>query len=92
LKAGLNWRGLAFAVTIGVCACLFTGFAENPPSEILLPEYKHYGYPLAWRITQTYASDKFSVFELFVDCLFWITVFLTITMVAGKLTKMQVNE
>jgi len=83
----MDWWALVLVVIIGVCLGLFSGLMENPPGEVGLPEYKHYGFPLVWRITQTDAPDKFSFFELFVDCLFWIAIVSVIALISKKLAK-----
>lgn len=77
---GVDWRGLVLVVVLGVCIGLVSGFFENPPSEVGIPEYKYYGYPLVWRVTQTALPDEFRFFDLSVDCLIWIAIVSVIAM------------
>ena len=42
----MDWRGLVLVAVLGVCIGLVSGFVENPPSEVGIPELKYYGYPL----------------------------------------------
>jgi hypothetical protein len=87
LAIKMDWRALVLVAVLGVCSGLFSGLMENQPSEIGIPEFKHYGFPLAWRTTQTAMADKYQYFELFVDCLFWIAVVSVIALVAKKLAN-----
>jgi hypothetical protein len=83
----VDWRSLLAVVVIGVCVGISTGVLENRPSQVGLPEYKKYGYPLAWRFTQTNMPDKFGFFELFLDCFFWFVIVLVVVFLVKRLTE-----
>jgi hypothetical protein len=42
---------------------------------------------LVWRITTTFTGEEYLLFEVFVDCLFWIAVVFVLALLARALLK-----
>jgi len=78
---------VVFAVVVGVCVGLVSGFVENRPGGVTIPENKYYGYPLIWRLIDAFAGEKYYYFELLVDCIFWIAIILIVGLLTKKLIK-----
>ncbi|MFQ5758561.1 MAG: hypothetical protein ACE5IF_02660, partial [Candidatus Bathyarchaeia archaeon] len=70
----LRLRSVVVAIVCGLLLLLATGLVENPPSEVGIPEYKHHGYPLVWRVTKTLQPTEFRFSSLAIDAAFWITI------------------
>lgn len=85
LKVG--WRILAMALIGGVCIGLVSGLVENKPGSAGIPENKYYGYPLIWRLSDPFTGEKYSYFELLVDCIFWVAVALVLALLATLLKR-----
>ncbi|MEM3577863.1 MAG: hypothetical protein QXX51_05335 [Candidatus Bathyarchaeia archaeon] len=78
----VNWRILVLAVTIGVCITSFTGFVENTPSGVIIPENKYYGFPMIWRISDAFVGEKILYYEFLLDFLFWTAITAIIVLLA----------
>jgi hypothetical protein len=76
---------LVLAVVIGVCVAALTGFVENTPGSITIPENKYYGFPIIWRISDAFTGEKYLYFEFFVDSFFW-TAIIAILILLVKIT------
>jgi len=63
------------AIVCGFFASLGTANIINE-SGIGLPEIKHYGYPIAWRVTNLNGATEYVLINLTIDTVFWITIFL----------------
>ena len=70
----LRLRVVTGAIVCGLLLSLATGLVENPPSEVGIPEHKHYGYPLAWRVTKTFEPTEFRPTSLAIDAALWIAI------------------
>ncbi len=70
----IRLRSIAGAIVCGLLLSLATGLAENPPSEVGIPEFTHYGYPLVWRVTKTFQPTEYRFTSLAIDAAFWITI------------------
>ena len=64
---------LITAVSCGFLAALATG-TINSESGIALPEIKHFGYPLAWLITNLNGPNEYVPVHFAVDVAFWVAV------------------
>ena len=69
----LRLRSLVVAIACGILLSLATGLVENR-QEISIPEYKHYGYPLVWRVSKIFGPTEFRFDSLAVDAAFWIII------------------
>jgi hypothetical protein len=78
-------------VVTGVCIASLTGFVENKPSGVIIPENKYYGFPMIWRISDVFAGEKFLYLEFFVNCTFWVAIvailILLATAISSRLTS-----
>ena len=61
------------AVICGFLASLGTG-AISSRSGIGLPEIKHYGYPLAWLVTNLNGPTEYVLINFVIDTAFWVIV------------------
>ncbi|MDH7556222.1 MAG: hypothetical protein ACQXXL_07050 [Candidatus Methanosuratincola sp.] len=64
---------LLAAVACGIMAAIATGSVRNDP-EVGLPELRHYGYPLAWLVTDMNGPAKYAFANFALDTAFWVTV------------------
>lgn len=69
-----SWKTLLLTLVIGVCIAALTGFAENTPSNVTIPENKYYGFPMIWRIHDAFAGEKIMYYAFFLDFLFWTAI------------------
>jgi len=81
----VNWRILALAIIVGVCLGLLTGFVENRPNEVTVPENKYYGFPFIWRKIDMFTGESYLLKELLLGMLFWIAISLIAVIVIAKL-------
>jgi len=68
------------AVACGIIASFTSGLLENPPI-VGLPEYRFYGYPLVWRVSDLAGSSEFIPTNFAIDTGFWIALFLLVAAV-----------
>lgn len=72
----------------GILVSLATGLVENG-SMIGLPEYRHYGFPRVWRVTDLNGPTEYILTNLAIDTAFWVTISLialiTLKIVVPKL-------
>jgi hypothetical protein len=66
-------RFLIFGIACGVLVSLATGLIENQPEAGVIG-FRHYGYPLVWRVTKTLQPADFILINLAIDSAFWIIV------------------
>lgn len=64
---------LFVAIICGFLASFATGNINNDP-EIVLPEIKHYGYPLAWLKTGLNGPTEYIPINFALDTVFWIVI------------------
>ncbi|MDH5450140.1 MAG: hypothetical protein OEX77_04430 [Candidatus Bathyarchaeota archaeon] len=64
---------LLAAMVCGFVASLGTGTISSG-SGIGIPEINHYGYPLAWLVTNLNGPTEYVLTNLVIDAAFWITV------------------
>ena len=83
----VSWRILILTIIIGACITALTGFIENTPSGVVIPENKYYGFPMIWRISDVFAGEKFFYLEFFVDFVFW-TVIVAIVILLTKTVRL----
>jgi hypothetical protein len=84
LRAREGWQNLALAVAVGVSIGLVSGFVENRPDASVIG-HRYYGFPLVWRIAKMFLGEEYLFFELFVDCIFWVTVVFVVVFLAKNL-------
>jgi len=70
----VGWRILILTIIISACITALTGFTENTPSGVVIPENKYYGFPMIWRVSDAFAGEKFFYLEFFVDLAFWTAI------------------
>jgi hypothetical protein len=87
LKFKVEWQILFFAVIVGCCIGFVSGLVERKPEFVTVPENKYYGAPFIWRSTDPFVGEKYHYLELFLDCIFWITITFIAIVVAKKLAK-----
>lgn len=75
---------LLVAAVCGLTAALATGIFRNDPG-IGLPEVRHYGYPLAWLVTDMNGPTRHLLEYLALDALFWSVVSLVALSLARKM-------
>jgi len=85
----LKLRSVVGAIVCGLLLSLATGFAENSP-EVGIPEFKHYGYPLVWRVTKTFEPTEYRFTSFTIDAAFWIAISL-LTLILLELLKSKVG-
>ncbi len=81
----VNWRILVLAIIVGVCIGMLTGFVENRPTEVTIPENKYYGFPFIWRQVDMFIGESYLLKELLLDMLFWIAVSIIAVILVAKL-------
>jgi len=92
LRFSASWRVLVFAVVVGVCISLVTGFVENSWfGKASIPEIKYYGYPFSWRTSDPFVGESYDYLKQFADSLFWVVIALLVTLSAKKLAKKSTN-
>ena len=85
----LRLRSIVGAIVCGLLLSLATGLVENGP-EIGIPEFKHYGYPLVWRVTKTFQPTEFRFTSFAIDTAFWIAIsFLAVIIL--KILKLRIG-
>lgn len=68
-RAKLLFCGTVFGILISFAA----GLVENQPEATVIG-FRHYGYPLVWRVTKTVQPTEFLLTSLMIDVAFWIVV------------------
>jgi hypothetical protein len=92
LEFGASWRVLVFAMVVGVCISLATGFAENSWfGKASIPEIKYYGYPFIWRISDPFVGESYNYLKLFADSVFWAVIVFLVVLLAKKLARESTN-
>jgi hypothetical protein len=86
----LRLKFIVGAIVWGLLLSLATGLVENSPSEVGIPEYKHYGYPLVWRVTETSEPTEFRFTSLAIDSAFWIAISL-LAIIILEILKLRVG-
>jgi len=81
----VNWRILVLAIIAGVCIGLLTGFVENRPADVTIPENKYYGFPFIWRRVDMFTGESYLLKELLLGTLFWIAISLIAVILVAKL-------
>ena len=85
----LRLRSIVGAIVCGLLLSLATGLVENRP-EVGIPEYKHFGYPLVWRVTKTFEPTDFRFSSLAIDAAFWIAISL-LAVIILEMLKLRVG-
>jgi len=70
-------------ILCGVLISFATGIFENE-SEASIIGFRHYGYPLVWRVTKTFQPTEFFLSSLVLDLVFWIAVSFLVGIILEK--------
>lgn len=73
------------ALVCGLLATLATGAIRNDP-EAGLPEVRHYGYPLAWLVTDMNGPTQCLAANFALDAAFWAVVALLVLALLRRLS------
>jgi hypothetical protein len=85
----LRLKPLFGAIVLGVFVSLATGFIIRVKR--VIPEIKHFGYPLFWRVTNLNGSTDYVLSNFAIDTAFWIIIFLFVLIIIDKLCKLDIS-
>ena len=85
----LRLKPLFGAIVLGVFASLVTGFIIRV--RMVMPEIKHFGYPLFWRVTNLNGSINYVLSNFAIDTGFWIIIFLFFFIIIDKIGKLEIS-
>jgi hypothetical protein len=88
----LRWRLLVLIALIGALVNLSSGFFENKPDFISVPENEYFGFPLIWRMLNTATGNTYLYSLKFaIDYLFWFVI-VSIVIVVAILVQKQMRR
>lgn len=88
----LRLKSLFGGTVCGILVSLATGLVENGP-KFGLPELKHYGFPLVWRVTDLNGPTEYMLANFAIDTAFWIAICFSAFFILEKivLPKLEIS-
>jgi len=80
----LRLKPLFGGIVCGIIVSLGTGLVENRP-KFGLPELKHYGFPLVWRVTDLNGPTDYMLTNFVIDTAFWISACFSVFFILEKI-------